>query len=370
MNYLHYLILILLLPYAGLLCWMAIGFVRTRFFEANHSLHFIPLTIIIAARNEEKTIGRCLRTILLQKYDLKQIQLILINDAGTDSTVLQAQTILKTAGVNHKIISNPLKLGKKKSIALAVQHAVHEVIVQRDADTYTDSDLWLKSISDFYSETKADMIIGPVAIADNAGLLWALQAIENNVLSVLSAGTAFFNKAFLCSGANLIYTKTIFEKTDGHQTHLLQPSGDDVLFMEEIKKIPSTKIQYLKSKSAIVRTYPCFTFKNLLLQKIRWASKFTFNSNKLNYVLAIITFLINLSWIYCLSYAFITSINTYLCSLFVFLKLLIDILLLFLASSFIKNKGLAWYTLPVGLIYPIYACIVAMASVFIKPKWK
>jgi hypothetical protein len=54
----------------------------------------------------------------------------------------------------------------------------------------------------------------------------------------------------------------------------------------------------------------------------------------------------------------------------VLFKLIIDFLLLFLAAQFIKNRAIAWYITPTGLIYPVYSCIVAIASVFIKPNWK
>jgi hypothetical protein len=56
--------------------------------------------------------------------------------------------------------------------------------------------------------------------------------------------------------------------------------------------------------------------------------------------------------------------------LFISLKLIIDILLLFLASAFIKNKQLLWYSLPVACIYPVYAVIVGISSLFVKTKWK
>ena len=95
-----YIFFSLLIVYALIMAWFAIGFVKTNYFTATYTSS-TSLTIIICARNEEKTIGRCLATILKQDYDLSKIQLILINDASTDTTVFQAETILKNSKINY-----------------------------------------------------------------------------------------------------------------------------------------------------------------------------------------------------------------------------------------------------------------------------
>lgn len=361
---------IVLALYAAFVGWLGIGFFKTTFFHAKEKYLQVPLSIIICARNEEKNIGRCLSGILNQEYVLNKIQLILINDASNDATVSRAEAILNNSGINYKIISNSQQKGKKESISYAMQFANSELIVMRDADTFTRSNKWLQTISDFYQNNHSDLIIAPVAIANNVGILWAMQAIENNILALFACGSNYFKKAFLCNGANLIFTKSIFEKTNGYQSHIQTASGDDVLFMEDVKKISGAKIDYLKSTEAIVYTYPCYSLKTLFNQKIRWASKFKVNDNKLNFALALISFGVNLAWLFCFAYVYAVPAHKLPALIFILFKLKIDILLLFLASSFIKNKSLLWFSLPVGCIYSLYACLVGLASVFIKPTWK
>lgn len=363
-----YIFFALLFCYISVLLWLAYGFLKTPLFKLKKQAS-VPVTIIICARNEEKNIAICLHTILKQNFDLNSIQLILINDASHDNTVQRAEQVLKPSGIRYSIISNVQQKGKKQSINYAMQFAEHELIVQRDADTFTRSQSWLQSISDFYRDSNADMIIAPIAIADNKGLLWALQAIENNVLSLATCGSAFYHKPFLCNGANLAFKKSAFIKVKGYASHLEVQSGDDVLLMEDIKRLPENRICFLKSKDAIVYTYPLFSFKKLIHQKIRWASKFKVNKSKLNLLLSVLSFLVNLIWFFCL--IFVNKLGyKELFLLFIYLKLFIDILLLFLASGFIKNRNLLWFCLPVGFIYPVYAGIVGIASLFIKPRWK
>jgi biofilm PGA synthesis N-glycosyltransferase PgaC len=360
----------LLAGYAATLLWLASGFLRTRRFEPHLMEPALPVTIIICARNEEKTITPCLRSILNQDYDADKIQLILMNDASTDTTVQRAEAVLKNSGIHYRIISNPQHKGKKQSITYAMGLATGNLILLRDADTVTRSQQWLSCLVQFRQHSQADLIIAPVALADNFGILWALQAIENNILAVFAAGSSFYKKAFLCNGANLAFTKAMFEKTKGYASHLQLPSGDDIFFLEDVKKIPGAGIAYLKATEAIVSTYPSYSFRALLRQKTRWASKFKTNANRLNLWLALLSFGVNAAWLFCFVGCYVAIPYQSACLLFVFLKLGIDFLLLFLASGFIKNKGLWWFALPVGCIYPVYACLVSFSALLIKPRWK
>lgn len=356
--------------YSYFLMYYASGFIKTETYYPVKTTNDEALTIIICARNEEKTIVACLNSLIKQDYEATKLNLILINDASIDNTAKYAEIVLKKSEINYKIISNTRQKGKKQSITNAMQFATTKLVVLRDADTYTTSSIWLKSISDFFCDTHADLIIAPVMLSDNNGLLWALQAIENNTLAVLASGSAYYKKAFLCNGANLIFTKQLFEKTNGYTNHINIASGDDVLFLEDVKKIKGAKINYLKSESALVYTYPAFTLKELINQKVRWASKYKHNSNKLNGLLAILSFFVNAFWLFSLLYSFLVPQTSQLGIIYMVIKLLIDSLLLFLASQFLKNKALLWYVIPVGFIYPLYACVIAIASFFIKPKWK
>jgi biofilm PGA synthesis N-glycosyltransferase PgaC len=361
---------VLLFAYALILLWLASGFARTPVFEPHPGAAALPVTIIVCARNEEKNITACLRSVLNQDYAPEKIQLILMNDASSDSTVQRAEAVLKYSGLQYRIISNPQQKGKKQSITYAMTLATGDLVILRDADTFTNSQQWLYTLVQFRQHSKVDLIIAPVAIADNFGILWALQAIENNILAVLAGGSSFYRRPFLCSGANLAFPKATFEKTKGYASHLDKASGDDIFFMEDVKKIPGSTIAYLKSSEAIVSTYPSYSFKALIRQKTRWASKFKTNPNRLNFWLALLSFGVNAAWLVCFVGCFLSVSYHRACLLFIFLKLGIDFLLLFLASGFIKNRLLWWFALPVGCIYPMYACLVSFASVFMKPRWK
>lgn len=361
---------IIILLYAIFLIAVSIYFLKYPTTNSDFEQELQPVSIIICARNEEKNIVKCLHSIVEQDYPKNKIEIIVINDASNDKTKDLAEVILKKLGVSYQIISNANKVGKKRSLSEAISKAKHNIIITRDADTYTKSKVWLISMVNYHVKSNKDFVIGPVMISDNVGLIWALQAIETNILTMFSLASVQIKKPFLCSGANLLFTKELFNKTNGYQSHIDKESGDDVLFLEDVKRNNPLTIGAIKSTSAIVYTYPQRSFFNLLNQRIRWAKKFDFNPNKANFIIAFAIMLINAFWLFNFFTYFFVPQNGYFGLIFILLKLIIDSLLLFLASRFVNNKGLNWYTLPIGLIYPIYAVIVAIASLFFKPKWK
>jgi poly-beta-1,6-N-acetyl-D-glucosamine synthase len=363
------LILIVSGLYFLMLLWLGTGFLRTPFFRTL-PINNVPLTIIICARNEEKNIVRCIHSIYSQEYDRSLMEIIFINDASEDNTLPQAETALLNSGLKCKVINNSSRLGKKRSITEAMTKVTSELVIMRDADTFTSSTRWLSSMVSFHLSTKSDFIIAPVGIADNEDLLWALQAIENNVLAVLGCGSAFYKIPFLCNGANMAFTKKCFESVNGFNAHIEIPSGDDVLFLEAVRKKKELRIGYLKGKEAIVYTYPCYSFSDLIKQKTRWASKVKFSGNALNITMAVLVFLVNLLWIFSLVYINYDHDFRLTGLLFIFSKLTIDILLLFLSSMLLKNIKLFWMALPAACIYPLYALVVSVASIFYKPSWK
>jgi len=105
----------LLFAYSIILICLAIGFFKTKGFNTEEKNTQIPFTIIICARNEEKTIETCLYSIIQQNYAKQNIQLILINDASIDNTLKKSEYILQNSNIDYQIISNTEKKGKKRA---------------------------------------------------------------------------------------------------------------------------------------------------------------------------------------------------------------------------------------------------------------
>ena len=74
------------------------------------------VTVVIAAYNQEKYIGRCIRSVLNQKFDLPY-EIIVVNDGSVDKTKY-ALELFKEEIV---IINNKINLGLPHSLNIAIK---------------------------------------------------------------------------------------------------------------------------------------------------------------------------------------------------------------------------------------------------------
>lgn len=359
---------VLLFVYTAVLCWLSWGFFRSGFRLPTSLPASVPVSIIVCARNEEVHIGPCIRSIVSQQYPSDLVELIIVNDASTDRTLAIAESELQHAKCAYRIINNPVKKGKKQSITSALKLALHPLIVLRDADTYTKSSKWLKRICDMNQATGADLIIGPVEVVHRGGLLSALQVLEVAVLNLMSCGSARYGVPFLSSAANLSFTKNIYDRVGGYARHAHIDSGDDIFFLEDVKKVSNNGIVYLKSVDAIVYTYPEHGLRATLVQRIRWASKIRQNRNPMNFLIAFLVALVNLSFIGAIALLFSPQMN--FAAAFIALKLFCDMVVLSVALSFTRERTLIWYGFPLTILYPLYMLPVTIGAFFLKPAWK
>lgn len=187
----------------------------------------------------------------------------------------------------------------------------------------------------------------------------------------------YFNKAILCNGANLAYSKKIFEEVNGFEGINETATGDDVLLMYKIKSKYPHGVKFVKNWSTIAFTYAKRTTKEFLNQRKRWASKKFSDLNPETKFVSLTVyffslFLLILPVIACLQ----PSLNFYSFSiikiwlLLFAMKCAIDFLLLFLATAFFKEKKLLIYFLPEQILYLFYVVLVGFLGLSKKYEWK
>ena len=102
------------------------------------------ISVIITAHNEERFIGRCLRSIINQTLWTLDYEVIVVNDASTDKTGYA----LELFGNSVTVINNETNLGLPASINRGVKFASGHYIVRLDADDYVNVN-YLKFLSFF-----------------------------------------------------------------------------------------------------------------------------------------------------------------------------------------------------------------------------
>ena len=70
------------------------------------------VSVIVAAHNEERYLGRCLRSLLAQRFERNRYDVIVIDDASTDRT----SAVLATFGDSITVLRNETNLGLPASL--------------------------------------------------------------------------------------------------------------------------------------------------------------------------------------------------------------------------------------------------------------
>ena len=97
----------------------------------------IPLiTVIVPAYNQEKYIGRCIRSLLSQKLKKNLFEIIIIDDKSNDNTLKVIDVYKK----NLIVIKNKTNLGLPKSLNLGIKKAKSNFIVRVDSDDYVNEE--------------------------------------------------------------------------------------------------------------------------------------------------------------------------------------------------------------------------------------
>lgn len=328
------------------------------------------ISIIISARNEECTIGECLQQIIKQKFPPDYFELIIIDDASEDNTYDIIHKTLQHSTISYQLIKKERHQGKKQNLSEAIQLAKGSIIITSDADIVYRNPHWLLTISKYFKTYSPNMLIMPIDFESQSGFLAQFQITENLALTAITAGYSGIQKPFMCNGANLAFKKEAYKLVDGYQSHLHISSGEDVFLMEALKKVNPSLVHYGLIREFIVKTKAVTTFKNLFQQRVRWASKAKYNSNNLNIFAGFIILSANLLFLALLVAILKKSVIIPYLSIFVLAKFVFDFLLLFLASNFLGRTKQIWWLIPFECIYWLYALIIGISSLFVKPNWK
>jgi len=328
------------------------------------------ISVIIAARNEEATIAKCIESIAVQTYPTYLLEILVVDDHSMDKTKELAEKALANISIPGKVISNRERShGKKSALTEGIKNSNGELIVIIDADCKSGPH-WLTALENEYRQSGAYMLCGPVQIVSETGLLGHFQSLELCGLSLLSGAGINAGVPLLCNGANMAYTRKVFDDVGGFKGIDNNPSGDDILLMFKVNHKFPGKIRYVKSKDAFVSTSAQDSFRSFLLQRIRWASKGLYSKNFANSFVSMLVFSSNFLSILAIiiSFAFARVFPLLLIGLI--LKVISDFLLLLFATAFFEKKKLLILFPIAELITMFYVSWVGVAANFSSYSWK
>ncbi len=366
---------LLFIGYFFLITYYKIGWasIQQKKHVENYQNTFV--SIIVPARNEEDNISNLIHSIQNQTYPKSCFELIIIDDCSTDKT---AEIVKNYSDSNIKLIAlsdfleeKNINAYKKKAIEIGIKASSGTLIITTDADC-TMGENWLQEIVNCFEINQPKMMVMPVQINYENRFIEIFQSLDFMCLQGITGASVQKKFHGMCNGANLAYTKSVFEEVDGFSGIDHIASGDDLLLMHKIAKKYANEILYLKSAAVIVKTKAATTLKAFINQRIRWASKAEKYEDKRMFPVLMLVYFFNLSLFIMMALALLkhtqTTINVFL--IFLTLKTGIELLFLYPVAKFFGERKLLWLFPIFQPFHIVYTVIAGFLGKFGTYNWK
>ncbi|OZV69365.1 glycosyltransferase [Winogradskyella aurantia] len=335
-------------------------------------------SIVIPFRNEAQYLPRMLQSLSSLNYPQGLYEVILVDDNSEDNSVALIETHLRDdkaqknpALQNIQIIKNERQSGspKKDAITTALQNATYEWIITSDADC-TFPRYWLDAFDEFIQTHSPNCVVAPIKYTNGTSFFKRFQATEILSLQGATIGGFGLNQPFMSNGANFAYCKSDFIRLKGFEGNSDSASGDDIFLLHKFLKSSKLKVRYLKCKMAIVSTFPEATFKALVQQHLRWASKTSTSSHWFSKLVGGLVILGNLGCVSLIPLFLMNLISLRVAILLFILKFCIDFLLLFKASRFFNQEQVLFSYILSSVLYPFFSLYIVILTFFKSYEWK
>ena len=365
MNIVTFLFISFSIFYVSVITWVIIGLSRLK----NKNIYSTDkkISIVIAARNEEKRILPTLQSLEKLDYPKENYEIIIVDDDSTDNTVNIIEPFTQKNS-NWNLIrlrreQSDIR-GKKRALNEAINQSKYDIIFTTDADCIVHPN-WLKKMSGYFSDN-INMVLGHSPLVSRKGL-WSKFLEFDNLFSAIS-GSAPAKMGFALSsvGRNLAYRKSIYESIGGFKSLKKFKSGDDVHLTERFREKNNKAIEYCADPDTYVMTIPPSTRRDIFHQQIRK------NSKTLKKTWPTVVFSIGLFTFYML-FLTLPFLYTEILSIWIWIiiiKFIAEFIALLFASLIFRKKQLIPYLLPLQIFYPIYLLFFSFLGVLQLYEWK
>lgn len=320
------------------------------------------VSVIIAARNEEKNIAGCLSSLAVQSYPEDMYEVIVADDHSTDKTGPIIDEFIGDKNNFKKVIpaaGNGLT-GKTNALKSAVNCASGEILLFTDGDCALPGK-WIESIISYY-QGNTGMVNGFSAINADS-IMSGIQSIDLVFLVSIAAGMANSGMPASCIGNNMSVRKKALQEAGGYAS-FPESVTEDYLLINKINSLRKYDIIFPVDHSTLIHTKALGKITDIYRQKKRWASGGLVMPN-ISLFLMFVSYITNLLVI--LSVIYYSQAAAAVISL----KVFSDLFFLYQIHKKLNLTGNLKYFLFFEIYYIIYTTILPVILLFSrKIIWK
>ncbi|HET6568148.1 MAG TPA: glycosyltransferase [Rhodothermales bacterium] len=229
------------------------------------------VSVLVAARNEEAYIGRCMAALQRQDYPPGKLELVVADDQSSDAT---ARIVRGLAALDVRVV--PVEVppsrdglrGKAHALHDALRHARGELLLVTDADCAPPPG-WARALARRFTDPDLGMVCG-VTTVEHAAPVGDVQALDWLLLLGVASAASRVGLPLTAMGNNMAFRRTAYAEVGGYPALPFSVTEDYALF-RAIHRTPRWRVQLLLDHRLANRTLPLPTLRQAFQQRKRWA---------------------------------------------------------------------------------------------------
>ena len=232
------------------------------------------LAVVVAARDEQDTLPRCLAALRAQDYPADRIEIVVADDHSTDGTAQIARAAEAADGLPVRYLRVSGGDGSLRGKA----QAIHEGITTTTADAIliTDADCapvptWARTVASALSAEGVGLVCAIAHVEARPGRLFdRVQALDLRVL--LGAVAAFAEAGVTATGMgnNMGLRRAAYDAVGGYPA-LPFSVTEDFTLVRAVDRATPWAVRFVRDARADVWTLPVETVAQAYAQRRRWA---------------------------------------------------------------------------------------------------
>jgi len=335
------------------------------------------VSVVVAARNEEKYIAGLLESLVGQQYS--DYEIIIVDDRSSDDTANMVKAFQGRHGNIQliQITAPPTELpSKKNALTQGILASKGTILCFTDADCLPPPG-WISTLVSLFDDNVGlvagyspydQSLLGKAPSGIWKSLLYQFIRFEELKGTLWSAGAIGLGRGWLCTGRNLAYKRSVWDEVGGFNAISHSISGDDDLFLQLIRRKTKHAIRYAFRPESHVPTAPPSSFSDFLQQRKRHFSAGKFFSIPMK--MFFLFFHASNLFLLCGLFAGVILMDSLAVGLWFFVgKLLIDAVLLMRGTSLLSVSFSLQFIL-MEFPYILYNTFIGPLGFLGTFKWK
>lgn len=234
------------------------------------------VSVLIAARNEETNLPRCLDALLANDYPASLLEILVIDDRSTDVTGRMAEGYARRFEHLRVIALDRLldgMSGKASAICQGMDQAGGEIILIIDADCIPSPKWIRRMVSGFTPETG---MVGGFTLLSNIekpgdDVCTRVQNLDWIYLLSVGAGAAGLGKPVSILGNNFGFRRAVYDAVGGYR-RLGFSIIEDCALMNAMVRQKKWRVRFLMEPDAALRSLPPLSWRAFIDQRKRWSA--------------------------------------------------------------------------------------------------